>query len=157
MFDAKQIFKHGFPTYFLVTIIGKDLIFSKIWCYPQTKNERWYFFNKIHGNMIFTSNILKIWSFQKGLRRDMKFFYLLERRYFFSRKHGIFSLDEKRERGDLSQEIYGNMTFSNWYASLQKKNQRRSYPAKIHLKVIGILDWHPRKSSSNFLYLHGDL
>ena len=68
---------------------------------------------KIHGNMIFTSNILKIWSFQKGLRRDMKFFYLLERRYFFSRKHGIFSLDEKRERGDLSQEIYGNMTFSN--------------------------------------------
>ena len=34
---------------------------------------------------------------------------------FFPRKGGIFSLDGKRERerDDLSQEIHGNMTFSN--------------------------------------------
>ena len=96
--------------------------------------------------------------FKKDCAGTWYFLYHLERRYFFSRKHGIFFLDGKRERGDLSQEIYGNMTFSNWYAPLQKKkNQRRSYPAKIHVKVIDILDWHPRKSSSNFLYLHGDL
>ena len=106
MFAAKQIFKHGYPTYFLVTIIGKDYIFfPKIWCYPQTKNERGYFSKKIHGNMIFTSNILKIWSFQKGLRRDMKFFYLLERRYFFSRKHGIFPWT-KNERGVIFLKKY---------------------------------------------------
>ena len=142
MFDAKQIFKHGYPTYFLVTIIGKDYIFfPKIWCYPQTKNEREYFSKKIHGNMIFTSNILKIWSFQKGLRRDMKFFYLLERRYFFSRKHGIFSLDEKRERGDLSQEIYGNMTFSNWYAPLQKKKKSKTILSR---KNTPKGHWHSR-------------
>ena len=96
--------------------------------------------------------------FKKDCAGTWNFFTFWKGGIFFSRKHGIFSLDEKRERGDLSQEIYGNMTFSNWYAPLQKKkNQRRSYPAKIHLKVIGILDWHPRKSSSNFLYLHGDL
>ena len=38
-----------------------------------------------------------------------------------------------------------------------KKNQRCSYPANIHLKVIDVLDWHSIKSSSNSLYFHGDL
>ena len=33
-----------------------------------------------------------------------------------------------------------------------KKNQRWSYPAKINLKVIDVLGWHPRNSSSNSLY-----
>ena len=37
-----------------------------------------------------------------------------------------------------------------------KKNQRWSYLAKIHLNVINVLDWHPRKSSSSSLYFHGD-
>ena len=100
---------------------GKIFFPENMMLLPDEKWKMVFLKKKIHGNMIFTSNILKIWSFQKGLRRDMKFFYLLERRYFFSRKHGIFSLDENRERGDLSQEIYGNMTFSNWYAPLQKK------------------------------------
>ena len=39
----------------------------------------------------------------------------------------------------------------------EEKKQRRSCPAKIHLKVIDIPDRHPRKSSSNSLYLHGNL
>ena len=43
------------------------------------------------------------------------------------------------------------------HAPLSKKNQRWSYPAKIHLKMIDVLDWHPRKSSRNSLYFHGDL
>ena len=38
-----------------------------------------------------------------------------------------------------------------------KKIQRWSYPAKIHLKVINVLDWHSRKSSNNSLYFYGDL
>ena len=32
-----------------------------------------------------------------------------------------------------------------------KKNQGWPYPAKIHLKVIDVLDWHPEKSSSKSL------
>ena len=42
------------------------------------------------------------------------------------------------------------------HAPLSKKNQRWSYLAKIHLNVIDVLDWHPRKSSSSSLYFHGD-
>ena len=38
-----------------------------------------------------------------------------------------------------------------------KRNQRWSYPAKINLQMIDILDWHSRKSSNIFLYLYGDL
>ena len=45
---------------------------------------------KIHGN-IFSSNVLKGWSFQKGLRWDMIFFVLSGKMVFFSRKHDIFS------------------------------------------------------------------
>ena len=108
-----------------------------------------------HGNMIFTSNVLKRWYFQKGSHRDMIFFVISGKVVFFSRKHG----DGKRKRSDLSQDIHGSMIFSIWHVPcpLRKKNQRGSYPAKIHLKVINIPDRHPRKSSSNFLYLHGDL
>ena len=73
------------------------------------------------------------------------------------RKHGIFSLYGKRERDEFPQEIQGNMTFDMFIASLQKKYQGRSYPAKIHLKVVDIPDGDRRKSSSNSPYIHGDL
>ena len=38
-----------------------------------------------------------------------------------------------------------------------KKIQGWPYPAKIHLKVIEVLDWHPGNSSSKSLYLLRDL
>ena len=48
--------------------------------------------------------------------------------------------------------------FQTWrHAPPSKKNQRWSYPAKIHLKVIDIPDSDPTKSSSNSLYFHEDL
>ena len=81
----------------------------------------------------------------------------------FSRKNDIFSLGTKWEMTFLKKYI------ETWYflciptgvtnvASRPsvKKNQKWSYSAKIHLKVIDVLDWHPRKSSSNSLYFHGD-
>ena len=80
--------------------------------------------------MIFTSNILKIWSFQKGLRRDMIFFVPSGKAVFFSWKHGIFSLEGIRERGDPSQEIHGNIIFSNLYAPLQKKKKKKKKKIK---------------------------
>ena len=117
------------------------------------------FLKKIHRNMIFFSNVLKRLSFQEGSRRDMIFLALSGMVVFFSQKHGIFSLGGKRERDESSQEICGNMIFSIWYVPRPsaKKNQRRSCPVKIDLKLIGIPDRHPRKNSSNSLYLHGDL
>ena len=65
--------------------------------------------------MIFSSNVLKIWSYQKGRCWDMVYLVPSGKVVFFSRKGGIFFLDGKRERerDDLSQEIHGNMTFSN--------------------------------------------
>ena len=136
-----------------------------IFIFPE--NERWSFSKKKkkkkkkkHGNMVFNSNVLKRWSFQKGLVQQIIFLVLSGKVVFFSWKHGIFSLDGKWGRKDLSQEIHRNMIFSTWYfphRPWEKKNQRRSYPAKIHLKVIDIPDRRPRKSSGHSLCLHGEI
>ena len=66
---------------------------------------------------------------------------------FFFWKHFFFL--GRKARGDLFQEIHRNMKFSvHRYGCYKrcavppvKRNQRWSYPAKIHQKVIGVLDW----------------
>ena len=50
---------------------------------------------KIHKNMIFYSNVLKRWSFQRDRAGTWSFLCYLERGYFFSRKYYVFSLDRK--------------------------------------------------------------
>ena len=130
---------------------------------PQ--NGWWSFSKTIHRNMIFSSNVLKRLSFQKGSRRDMIFLVLSEKVVFFSRKHGIFFLGGKWERGTFLKKYKETwyFLFDMFHATHphpfppRKKNQRRSYPAKTHLKVIDIPDRHPRKNSRNYLHLHGDL
>ena len=118
------------------------------------------FLKKIHGNMIFSSTFLKRWSFQL-----INIFLVLSgKMVFFPRKHDIFSLGRKWEMTFLKKymEIWYFLCTRTGVTNVvshpsAKKNQRWSYPAKIHLKVIDVLDWHPRKSSSNSLYFHGDL
>ena len=109
------------------------------------------------------SNVLKRWSFQKA-RWDMIFPVLPGKMVFFSRKHDIFSLGGKWEMIFLKKymEIWYFLCKRTGITNLAprpsvKKNQRWPSPAKIHLKVIDVLDWHSRKTSSNSLYLHGDL
>ena len=82
----------------------------------------------------------------------------------FSQKHDIFSLGKKWEAAlpRKYMEIWHFLCVNTGVTNLAprpsvKKSQRWSYPAKIHLKVIDVLDWHPRKSSSNPLYFLGDL
>ena len=84
---------------------------------------------------------------------------------FFPPKTWYFFLGRKA-RSNILHEIRGDKMFRVYTyecykrgATLlcQKQNQRWSYPAKIHLKVIEFLDWHPRKSASNSLCFHGDL
>ena len=120
--------------------------------------------NIIHGNMIFSSNFLKRWSFQKGPRRDMIIVLLSGEMVFLSQKHDILSLGRKWEMTFLKKymEIWYFLRTRIGVTNVAsrppaKKNQGWSYPTKIHLKVIDVLDWHPRKSSSNSLYFHGDL
>ena len=137
--------------------------FPKIWSYNLPGKWKMIFLKKIHGNMIFPSNFLKRWSFQKGPRRHMIFLVLSAEMVFFP--ENIFFPWAKSERRPFSGNTWKYDIFcvhvwvlQTWrYAPLSKKNQRWSYPAKIHLKVIDVLDWDPRKSSSNPLCFHGDL
>ena len=55
---------------------------------------------KIHGNMIFSPNLLKRWSFQKGSRRNI--FVLSGKTVFFSRQN-IFPLGRKWEMNFLNK------------------------------------------------------
>ena len=104
---------------------------------------------KIHGNMTFSSSLSK----DATLGHDLSCIIW---------KNGIFSLGRK-------WEIFLKKYIEIWYFLCThtgvinvaprpsvKKNQRWSCLAKIHVKVIDVLDWHPRRSSSNSLYLQGD-
>ena len=104
--------------------------------------------------------------FKKGRRWDMIFLVLSGKMVFFPWKHDIFPLGRKWEMTFLKKymEIWYFLCTRTGVTNIvsrpspkkKKRNQRWSYPAKIHLKVIEVLDWHPRKSSSNYLYFHGD-
>ena len=117
---------------------------------------------KKHGNMIFSSNVLKRWSFQKGPRWDMIFLVLSGKMVFFP--ENIFFPWAESERWSFSRNTWKYDIFCvhvrvllTWHQDpLPKKNQRWSYPEQTHLKVIDVLDWHSRTSSSNPLYFHGD-
>ena len=114
--------------------------------------------------MIFSSDFLKRWSFQKGSRWGLIFLVLSRKMVFFSRKHDIFSLDRKWDKtfSKKYMEIWFFLCTRTGVTNVAprpsvNKNQRWPYPAKMHLKVIDFLDWHPRKTSINSLYFHGDL
>ena len=59
------------------------LFFPKIWPYAVDRKWKMIFLKKIHGNMIFPSNFLKTWSFQKEPRRHMIFLVLPVKMVFF--------------------------------------------------------------------------
>ena len=66
---------------------------------------------KIYGNMIYSSNVLKGWSFQKNRTVIWSFFYHQERWHFFFPKMWYFFHGLKL-KDDLSQKIHGNMMIS---------------------------------------------
>ena len=123
----------------------------------QKKNTRKY-------DIFLRSSEKKVFSKQKTAPRHDLSCIIWRDGIFFPKTRYFFLGQEASD--DLPQEIHGYMMFSVYKygcykpgvtPSCQKKNQRWSYPAKIHLKVIDFLDWHPGKSSNNSLYLHRDL
>ena len=125
------------------------------------------FLKRIHVNMIISSNFLEGWSFPKGLRRDMIFLILSGKMVLFP-KNMIFSpWAEKWETIFLRKymEIWHflctrtSVTNVAPRPSAKKEIKDGLIPQKyiLHPKVIEVLDWHPRKSSSNSLSFHGDL
>ena len=87
--------------YDLSCIIGKDYIsFSRK--YDLTSRRKMkddLSQKKIHGNMIFTLNVLKRWSFQEGSRRDMIFLVLPGKVVFFFPKTWYFFPGRKTRVG----------------------------------------------------------
>ena len=143
--------------YDLSRIIGKDHVFlSRNMILTLGGKWKMIFLKKIQGNMIFSSGPPKRRSFQERPRRDMIFFVLSGKMVFFSRKHDIFSWAGNQ------RQLFSRNTWKCFLCTRvgvtglvsrppAKKNQGWPYPAKIHLKVIDVLDWHPGKSSSKSL------
>ena len=86
---------------------------------------------KIHGNMIFSSNFLKRWSSQKGPRRHMIFLVLSAKMAFFFPKIWYFFPGQKVKDG-LSQQIHGNMM----HCSPAKKNRKPNIEVWAPIKEI---------------------
>ena len=85
--------------------------FPKIWSYPLDGKWKMIFLKKVHGNMIFSSNVLKRWSFQKDCPGTWSFLYFLERWYFFP-ENVIFFLWAENERWSFSRNTWKYDIFS---------------------------------------------
>ena len=116
--------------------------------------EIWYFLQMFWKDGLFKRDYYAgVWSL----------LYYLERWYFFPKTWYFFLGQEARD--DLSQEIHGNMIFPVYtygcykrgVTPLCQKKSKMVLSRKRDLKVVDVLDWHPRKGSSNSLYFHGDL
>ena len=120
----------------------------------QKNTWKYDFFFKLSEKMVFS---------KRGRAGTWSPLYYLERWYFFP-KTWYFVLGQEA-RDDLSQEIHGNMIFSVYTYGCYKRGatplcqkiSKMVLSRKRNLKVVDVLDWHPRKGSSNSLYFHGDL
>ena len=126
-----------------------------MWSYPLDGKWKTIFHKKIDGYMIFSSNVLKRRSFQKGRAGTWSFFYYLERWYFFPKTWYFFLV--RKVRDDLSQEIHeiwyflctraGVTNVMPWLSAKKKKKSKMVLFREKHLKVNDVQDWYSRKSS----------
>ena len=168
VFQKKIALEYG-----LSCIIGKDFFFLKIWSYPLDGKWKMISLKKICTNMIFSSNVLKRWSFKKNCAGiwSCMFLYYLERWYFFP-KNLIFFLWAKNERWSFTRNTWKNDFLyictgaTNLILCLPlspspaKKNPKKAKMILSHKntpKVIHILDRYPKNSFHNSLYFYGDL
>ena len=146
--------------------------FPKIWSYPFDGKWKMISLKKICTN-IFSSNVLKRWSFKKNCAGiwSCMFLYYLERWYFFP-KNLIFFLWAKNERWSFTRNTWKNDFLyictgaTNLILCLPlspspaKKNPKKAKMILSHKntpKVIHILDRYPKNSFHNSLYFYGDL
>ena len=95
--------------------------FPKIWSYPLRRKWNLIFLKekkKIHGNMIFPSNVPKRWYFQKGLRWGMIFLVLSGKMVFFP-KNMVFFPWEKSEGRSFSRNTWKYEIFCGHVRVLQ--------------------------------------
>ena len=82
---------------------------------------------KIHGNMIFFSNLLKRWSFQKGPRRLMIFLVLSGNMVFFSQKLDLFFLGRRWKTAFLRKYM------ETWCIAQRRKTGNPIYRVEVWL------------------------
>ena len=104
--------------------------------------------------LYFLQALRKEGLFKRGCAGAWSFLYDLERWYFFP-ENTIFFSWARSQRWPFCVHVWVLQTWC--HVPPAKKNQGWPYPAKIHLKVIDVLGWHPGKSPSNSPYLHRDL
>ena len=120
------------------------------------KNTRKYdIFFKCSEKMVFSKEIITL---------GYDLYCIIWKDGIFSRKHDISSLEGKWEASFSKKymEIWNFMCTRTGVTNVApcpsvKKNQTWFYTAKIHLKVIDVLDWHSRKNSSNSHFSYIDL
>ena len=115
----------------------------------QTIHEIWHFRQMFWKDGLFKKDHAGAWYFLHYLER---WYFLPKTWYFFPG----WKTTEKWPfpRNTWKHDIFCSICSTPPCKKKKKKNQRRTYPAKIHVKVMDIPDRHPRKSSSNSLYLH---
>ena len=81
----------------IVVLSGKIFLFLKNMILPPGRKMKDDLSQKIRGNIIFSSDVLKRWSFQKSLAGIRSFLYYPVRWYFFP-ENMIFFLWTENER-----------------------------------------------------------
>ena len=142
---SQMPWKNGLPKkialeYDLSCIIGKDDISRK----------------KIHGDMIFSSNVPKRWSFQKDTTGIWSFLYYLERWYFLLRQHGKIIFLKKYMEIWYLLYIRINVINMTLYPLLPKKS-KMIFSHKNTLKRDRNSRIYSKKSSNDSLYFYEDL
>ena len=96
--------KNNLLEYDLSCIIRRDdFFFLENMILPYRRKMRDDLSQKIHINMIFSSNVLKRWSFQKGLRWNLIFLILSGKMVFFFSKTWYFFPWEESEGRSFSR------------------------------------------------------
>ena len=128
---------------------------QKIWDDLSQKKymEIWYFLQMFWKDGLSTKIALE-WDLSCIIWKD---------NILFTRKYDIFSLDAKwkiiflKKCMEIWYFLYTRINVTNMVLPFCQKNQRRSFPKKIHWQVIDFLEWHCRKSSNDFLFFYVDL
>ena len=102
---------------------------------------------------------------QKNTRK-YDIFFERSKNMFFSEKvaleHALLWAESERwpfSRNTWKYDIFcvHVRVLQTWRHAPLSRKSNMILTSKIHLKVIDVLDWYSRKSSSNSLYFHGDL
>ena len=117
--------------------------------------------------MIYSSNVLKRWSFLKKSRWNMIFLPSSGKITFLFPENMIFC--GRKIKDDLSQKIHGNTIFyvcsvkmvllfhANMKLPFCQKNRDDLFPKNTPKDDISILDRYSRNSFNDSLYFYGDL